>query len=74
MSKTQTEIDHTIRDSYHCDQKALEIAREVDEIYAVGGLHVAQRTSRIQILISKALVSWVRGALQRNNVPEDQFK
>lgn len=71
---TRPEIDVKIRDSYHCDQKALEIAKAIDDIYAIGGLHVAQRTSRIQLRIKDALVDWVRGALQRNDIPEDNFK
>lgn len=74
MTKTQSEINTAIRDAYHCDQKALEIARQIDDIYAIGGLHVAQRTSRIQLLIKDGLVSWVRSTLQRNNIPEDNFR
>lgn len=60
--------------AYHIDQKALEIAREIDDIYAVGGLHVAQRTSRIQLRIQAALEEWVIDALVRNNIPEETFK
>lgn len=74
MPQDKSEIRRRINMAYHIDQKALEIAQRVDDIYAVGGLHVAQRTSRIQLLIIDALEMWVRDALTRNGVPEGHFK
>jgi len=70
-----SELKLRINRAYHIDQKALEIAQRIDDIFAQGQPGgVAQRTSKVQLLIIDALEMWVRDALIRNDISVDSFK
>lgn len=71
---TRTTLYEAIKHSYHTDQKALDVARHIDNLYVRSWHSPVQRTSAIQIAISEALTQWVGDAIQRNNIPEDNFK
>lgn len=74
MTRDKSEIMRAINQAYHIDQKALEIAQRVDDLFCQGHPGVAVRTSKVQLLIIDALQMWVRDALIRNGISEEHFR